>query len=79
MFLVEKEKLASGSTSIASDMAAPKLGAKLLRHMYGLTPKAGATAEFVTRGANEILFLVGCSLVLFSIRALKKMTIQDQS
>ena len=43
-------------------------------------PEPPATADLVSRGVNEILFPVGCSLVLFSATALGKRAVrQDQT
>ena len=43
-------------------------------------PEPLATAELVSRGVNEVLFPVGCSLVLFTATALGKRAVgQDQT
>ena len=53
-------------------------GGTILGLANASAPEPLATAELVSRGVNEILFPVGCSLVLFSATVLaKKATSQD--
>ena len=45
-------------------------GGTIVALTYQMSPEPLATADLVSRGANEILFPVGCSLVLFAATAL---------
>ena len=45
-------------------------GGTIVGLTYQMSPNPPASAELVTLGANEILFPVGCSLVLFAATAL---------
>ena len=45
-------------------------GGTILALTYQMSPEPPATATLVSRGANEILFPVGCSLVLFAATAM---------
>jgi hypothetical protein len=55
-------------------------GGSILAIALVSAPEPLATAELVSRGVNEILFPVGCSLVLFSATALGKRAVrQDQT
>jgi hypothetical protein len=47
-------------------------GGTIVGLTYQMSPDPPASAELVTLGANEILFPVGCSLVLFAATALGK-------
>jgi hypothetical protein len=52
-------------------------GGALLTVAYASAPEPLATADMVSRGLNEILFPVGCALVLFSAGALGRKAAQD--
>jgi hypothetical protein len=55
-------------------------GSSILGIALVSAPEPLATADLVSRGVNEILFPVGCSLVLFSATALGKRAVrQDQT
>jgi hypothetical protein len=45
-------------------------GGTILALTYQMSPEPPTTAALVSRGANEILFPVGCSLVLFAATAM---------
>ena len=45
-------------------------GGTIIALTYQMAPEPPATAALVSRGANEILFPVGCSLVLFAATAM---------
>jgi hypothetical protein len=45
-------------------------GSTIVALTYQMSPEPPATAALVSRGANEILFPVGCSLVLFAATAM---------
>src|ERR687890_1423350 len=45
-------------------------GGTIVALTYQLSPEPPATAALVSRGANEVLFPVGCSLVLFAATAM---------
>src|SRR5919112_5101932 len=47
-------------------------GGTIVALTYQMSPEPPATAALVSRGANEILFPVGCSLVLFAATAIGK-------
>jgi hypothetical protein len=47
-------------------------GGTIVALTYQMSPEPLATAALVSRGANEVLFPVGCSLVLFAAAALGK-------
>ena len=49
-------------------------GGTIVALTYQMSPEPLATAALVSRGANEILFPVGCSLVLFAATAMGKRT-----
>lgn len=51
-------------------------GGTIVALTYRTSPEPLATADLISRGANEILFPVGCSLVLFAATALGK-RVQD--
>lgn len=52
-------------------------GGAILTLTYGATPQPPPTAELASKGVNEVLFPVGCSLVLFASRALAKRTPEE--
>ena len=52
-------------------------GGLILTLTFGTAPQPLATAEFASRTVNEVLFPVGCSLVLFASRALAQGTQPD--
>jgi hypothetical protein len=45
-------------------------GGTIVGLTYQMSPEPPVTAALVSRGANEILFPVGCSLVLFAATAM---------
>lgn len=45
-------------------------GGSILGLVYGMDPGSFSTADLLSRGVNELLFPVGCALVLFSARTL---------
>jgi hypothetical protein len=45
-------------------------GGTIVGITYQMSPEPLATGALVSRGANEILFPVGCSLVLFAATAM---------
>jgi hypothetical protein len=47
-------------------------GGTIVTLTYQMSPEPPVTAALVSRGANEILFPVGCSLVLFAATAIGK-------
>jgi hypothetical protein len=47
-------------------------GGTIVALTYQMSPEPPVTAALVSRGANEILFPVGCSLVLFAATAIGK-------
>ena len=47
-------------------------GGTIVALTYQMSPEPPATAALVSRGANEVLFPVGCSLVLFAATAIGK-------
>jgi hypothetical protein len=47
-------------------------GGTIVALTYSMSSETPATADLVTRGVNEVLFPVGCSLVLFAAAALGK-------
>ena len=47
-------------------------GGTIVALTYQMSPEPPVTATLVSRGANEILFPVGCSLVLFAATAIGK-------
>lgn len=47
-------------------------GGAIVALTYQMSPEPPATAALVSRGANEVLFPVGCSLVLFAATAIGK-------
>jgi hypothetical protein len=49
-------------------------GGTIVALTYQMSSEPPATADLVARGANEILFPVGCSLVLFAATAIGKRT-----
>ncbi len=47
-------------------------GGAIVAATYWTSPESPTSADLVVRGFNELLFPVGCSLVLFSAQALGK-------
>ena len=45
-------------------------GGAIVGATYWTSPESPTSADLVVRGLNELLFPVGCSLVLFSAQAL---------
>jgi hypothetical protein len=54
-------------------------GGTIIALTYQMSPEPPATAALVSRGANEILFPVGCSLVLFAATAMGQQVGGDEA
>jgi hypothetical protein len=52
-------------------------GGAIVAATYYTSPEAPTTADLIVRGFNELLFPVGCALVLFSAQALGKRLAPD--
>ena len=62
---------------VAAGLAAGLLfGGTIVGLTYRMSPEVPATTALLSQGVNEILFPVGCSLVLFAATALGK-RVQD--
>ena len=52
-------------------------GGAIVAATYYTSPESPTTADLIVRGFNELLFPVGCALVLFSAQALGKRLAMD--
>lgn len=76
--LDRRSPLGGAVTHVAVGLAAGIIfGGAIVAATYYTSPEAPGSADLIVRGFNELLFPVGCALVLFSAQALGKRLATD--